>query len=162
MLVLEDVLLVLVLLPLLLLLLVLVEVVGAVVVAWGVVLTALAVVLEVVVVFEEEEEEAVVLTRVPVVLAVAAGASGSLSIVPSALLTFDPRLFCMALLCLKTAKKSTSERKNNNKKKPELRQFNKYSSTIKHFGAKHFLMSTTKKLSNDTVNNVRMDGCPVC
>lgn len=30
---------------------------------------------------------------VPVLLAVAAGAPGSLSMVPSALLTFDPRLF---------------------------------------------------------------------
>lgn len=117
MLVLEDVLLVLVLLPLLLLLLVLVEVVGAVVVVWGVVLTALAVLLEVVVVLEEEEE-VVVLTRVPVVFAVAAGASGSLSIVPSALLTFDPRLFCMALLCLKTAKKEHIREKKKPKKEP--------------------------------------------
>lgn len=106
---------------LLLLLLVLVEVVGAVVVVWDVVLTPLAVVLEDVVVLEEEEEEVVVvLTRVPVVLAVAAVASGSLSIVPSALLTFDPRLFCMALLCLKTAKKEHI-RKN-----------------IIHFSAKHY------------------------
>lgn len=132
MLVLEDVLLVLVLLPLLLLLLVLVEVVGAVVVVWGVVLTALAVLLEVVVVLEEEE--VVVLTRVPVVFAVAAGASGSLSIVPSALLTFDPRLFCMALLCLKTAKKEHIREKKTKQKRAiteTIKQIN--SSTIKHF-----------------------------
>lgn len=74
-------------------------------VVWDVVPTPLAVVLEDVVVLEEEAGVVVVVaTRVPVLLAVAAGVSGSLSIVPSALLTFDPRLFCMALLCLKTAK----------------------------------------------------------
>lgn len=64
--------------------------VGAVVVVWDVVFTPLAMVLEDVVVLGEV---VVVLTRVPVVSAGVAMASGALSIVPSDLLTFEPRLF---------------------------------------------------------------------
>lgn len=131
----------------------LVEVVGAVVAVWDVVLTPLAVLLEDVVVLEEEEEVVVVVvvvvvTRVPVVLAVAAVASGSLSIVPSALLTFDPRLFCMALLCLKTAKEEHIREKKTNtistiKATTEtINQINR--SAITHFCAKHFLISTLR------------------
>lgn len=61
----------------------------------GGVVEVVAVVLEVLlllaaVVLEEVAVEAV---AVPVLLAVGAGAPGSLSMVPSALLTFDPRLF---------------------------------------------------------------------
>lgn len=70
----------------------LLEVVEEAVVVLEVVLLVTAAALEELVMVEEEEELLVVEVA-PALPAVEAGAPGSLSMVPSALLTFDPRLF---------------------------------------------------------------------